>query len=67
MLLFRAALLYLPDGALLTHRYGFEGIMHIREGDKTAQIMIRHDDLQNEIRNVPFTIGLNNFTIHRYP
>lgn len=67
MIFFHASFLLILAGALITHMLGFEGIMHIREGESSGQIMIRHDADKNEVRNVPFTVALRKFTIHRYP
>lgn len=49
-------------GALVTHLFGFEGIVHIREGEATG--MMRQADQKHEL---PFTIRLDNFELVRYP
>ena len=49
-------------GAFITHVWGFEGYMHIREG-MTSDRMMTSD---REARTLPFSIKLNRFTISRY-
>lgn len=65
MLIFHAAFVLILVGAWITRSWGYEGIMHIREGESANRIYISAN--QQEIRQVPFSVKLNDFTIHRYP
>lgn len=65
MLLFHVAFLFILAGAWITHCWSYEGIMHIREGEHADMIYL--SDNRNEIHQVPFSVKLNNFAIHRYP
>lgn len=49
-------------GALITNLFGFEGVMHIREGE-TASVM----QSTGGNRELPFSIHLDNFELLRYP
>ena len=49
-------------GAFITHVWGFEGYMHIREGMTTDRMMTS----DREARTLPFSIKLDRFTISRY-
>ncbi|MDD3108604.1 MAG: cytochrome c biogenesis protein CcsA [Alistipes sp.] len=50
-------------GALTTHIWGFEGVMHIREGASSDRLMTS----RHEARTLPFTVTLNRFALLRYP
>lgn len=50
-------------GAFITHIWGFEGYMHIREGETSNFIVV--DGTTR--REVPFSITLREFTLVRYP
>lgn len=65
MLLFHLAFLFILGGAWITRTWGYEGIMHIREGEHADMIYISEN--RNEVRQVPFSVRLNQFKIHRYP
>jgi len=60
--LFHSAFLIILFGATVTHYFGLEGMMHIREGEKSNIIKI--GDTQVE---TPFYIALKDFTLTRYP
>ena len=49
-------------GAFITHMWGEEGYMHIREGE-TARRMMTPD---RKVQTLPFSVTLNRFTLHRY-
>lgn len=49
-------------GALITHLYGFEGIVHIREGETTSVLR-----MPNGNRELPFSVKLVDFMLIRYP
>lgn len=50
-------------GALITHLWGFEGVMHIREGATSDRIVTP----DRQVREVPFSVTLDRFTLSRYP
>lgn len=49
-------------GALTTHVTGYEGVMHIREGEKSDTIVMG----DNSVRKLPFSVELEEFTLVRY-
>ena len=49
-------------GAFVTHAWGYEGYMHIREGETSNRMMTT----DRSVREVPFEITLNRFTLSRY-
>lgn len=49
-------------GAMITHLWGYDGIMHIREGESSNVIVM--DD--GSTRQVPMSVKLNKFSIQRY-
>ncbi len=61
-LILHAAFVVILAGALITHLFGFEGIVHIREGETTS--VLRQKD---GIRQLPFSIRLDDFKLVRYP
>jgi len=50
-------------GALITHLFGKEGILHLREGEISNQIHVQ----SHESYTLPFHVELVKFTITRYP
>lgn len=48
-------------GAFITHVRGYEGVMHIREGESSSTIIVN-----NHPQRVPFEIKLNDFRLVRY-
>lgn len=60
------ALILILSGALITHIFGEEGIIHIREGQKTNSALIRAND-GDEYKQLPFEIELKKFILTRYP
>ena len=53
-------------GALISHLFGEEGILHLREGEASDRIMIRTSD-QTLYHTLPFSVELVKFTLTRYP
>lgn len=53
-------------GALISHLFGEEGILHLREGESSDRIAIRTSD-QTIYHTLPFSVELVNFTLTRYP
>ena len=54
------------SGAFLTHQTGKEGMLHLREGERTHQMVIQKGDAQ-QIEELPFEIELTDFKLVRYP
>ncbi|CAA6811007.1 MAG: Putative cytochrome C-type biogenesis protein [uncultured Sulfurovum sp.] len=60
--LFHVAFVIILFGAALTRYFGFDGVMHIREGEKSNSIVIGEHTVET-----PFYIALKDFTLTRYP
>ncbi|CDN33089.1 Putative cytochrome C-type biogenesis protein [Mucinivorans hirudinis] len=58
------ALALILAGALITHMFGREGIMHIREGETTDKI---YGSAGEVIGQTPFSVTLDDFRLVRYP
>ena len=54
------------SGAFLTHLMGKEGILHLREGEKTNQLIIQNGKEQI-LEELPFEVELTDFKLVRYP
>lgn len=54
------------SGALITHIFGKEGLLHLREGETGNQMMIR-TNRGNSVLTLPFQVELVKFTLTRYP
>lgn len=63
-LLFHCAFVIILAGAAVTHFCSYEGVMHIREGEK-ANYMMMPDGTQG--RQLPFEVYLKDFRLERYP
>ncbi|HOG19145.1 MAG TPA: cytochrome c biogenesis protein CcsA [Salinivirgaceae bacterium] len=53
-------------GALTTYLFGKEGTVHIREGSKTDEMIVRTGD-KVSIEKLPFVLELTDFRLNRYP
>lgn len=62
ILLFHVAFMVILAGALITNLFGFEGIVHIREGETTSLLRQPHGT-----RELPFSLRLDDFKLVRYP
>lgn len=60
--LFHAAFVLILFGAALTHYFGLDGMMHIREAEKSNIIKIGEKQVET-----PFYIALKDFSLTRYP
>ncbi len=60
--LFHVSFIIILIGATLTHYFGLDGMMHIREGEKSNIIMVGEQKVET-----PFYIALKEFTLTRYP
>ncbi|NOQ32294.1 MAG: protein NrfI [Helicobacteraceae bacterium] len=61
-MVFHLAFVIILLGAFITRYFGTDGMMYIREGEKSNVIMVAENMLE-----VPFEIELNKFQITRYP
>ena len=53
-------------GAMVTHLIGEEGMLHLREGEKSNVILVKDGKRQVE-KQLPFEVELLDFTLTRYP
>jgi len=60
--LFHVAFIVILFGAAVTHYFGLDGMMHIREGEQSNVIRIGDKEVKT-----PFYIALKDFTLTRYP
>ena len=60
--LFHFSFVIILFGATLTHYFGIDGVMHIREGEKSNIIVVNDKELK-----IDFYIALNDFKLTRYP
>lgn len=65
-LLLHGAFVVILTGALITHLFGQEGMMHLREGEKSNRILMKDGTGQTE-HTLPFEIELTDFELIRYP
>lgn len=65
-LLTHFALIVILTGALTTFLFGQEGIMHLREGETSNQILVRGEG-GDAVHTLPFSVELKHFTLTRYP
>lgn len=54
-------------GALVSHLFGEEGILHLREGESSNRIAIQRSLHETDYAELPFSVELTNFTLTRYP
>lgn len=64
-LLFHSAFVVMLAGAAITHFFSYEGVMHIREGERVNYILTGGANGQK--MNVPFEVYLKDFRLERYP
>ncbi|MDR1919008.1 MAG: cytochrome c biogenesis protein CcsA [Tannerellaceae bacterium] len=53
-------------GAMISHIFGEEGVLHLREGDKSNHIVIQTSK-GTTYHTLPFSVELLKFTLSRYP
>lgn len=54
-------------GATITHFFGEEGLLHLREGEVKDCMLVRQENgLTTEVK-LPFTVRLDDFEVKRYP
>lgn len=60
--IFHISFLFILIGAGITHFFGMEGTMSIREGEKSGIVIVDQKKIE-----IPFSIFLNDFKLTRYP
>ncbi len=60
--IFHLSFILILIGASATYYFGIEGIMHIREGEKTSIITVNNEQIK-----IPFYVMLKDFELTRYP
>ena len=65
-LVIHGAFIIILVGAMTTHVFGYEGQVHIREGEKTNQ-MVMHTSRGMFFHDLPFTLELVEFRLLRHP
>lgn len=63
VLMLHGGLMVIILGALITHIWGYEGTLHLREGETSDRIRVSHTDR----RTIPFRVTLRSFHLLRYP
>ena len=66
LLVIHFALVVIMAGALTTYLFGKEGQVHIREGERSSQ-MVMHTSKGVKTEVLPFELELVQFSLHRYP
>ena len=66
LLLVHFSFIVILSGALVTHIFGKEGILHLREGDVSNRIVTQTNQ-GNHVFVLPFQVELVKFTLTRYP
>lgn len=65
-LLLHAAFVVILTGAMITHLFGQEGMLHLREGAKSDRMTMESQSGQME-HTLPFEVELIDFELVRYP
>lgn len=66
LMLIHLAFIVILTGALTTFLFGLEGILHLREGETSNQILVQSEK-GNTVHTLPFSVELKNFTLTCYP
>lgn len=66
LLLVHLAFVVILGGALTTFLFGKEGRVHIRQGGKTDEMVVRNGD-EVSVEKLHFTLELTEFRLNRYP
>ncbi len=69
MMVLHIAFVFILSGALVTNLFSYEGLIHIREGEKQSTLVLQAGDNGEYLKEVqlPFEIGLKDFRLIRYP
>lgn len=62
-----SAFVVIIAGAAVTHFFGEEGVMYIREGECTGHMMVSDKKGLTEKAELPFQVYLEDFVLKRYP
>ena len=65
-LLVHLSFIVILTGAMVTHLIGEEGMLHLREGEKSNIILVK-DGKRHVEKHLPFEVELLDFTLTRYP
>jgi len=66
LLFVHLSLIVILTGALVTHFLGKEGIMHLRENEKSNRVVVQ-TNREQRVLILPFEVELVKFTLSRYP
>lgn len=66
MLFIHCAFIIILIGAFVSHVFGEEGILHLREGESSNRIAVRTSK-ETYFHTLPFEVELVKFTLTRYP
>lgn len=66
LIIIHLSLIVILGGALTTFLFGKEGQVHIREGEKSDQ-MVMHTSKGVKTEKLPFVLELKDFRLNRYP
>ncbi|MFI3305993.1 MAG: cytochrome c biogenesis protein CcsA [Rikenellaceae bacterium] len=62
------ALILILAGAVTTHIFGYEGVLHLREGQSSSHMMITDSQGMSMMSyELPFALTLDDFVLERYP
>ena len=61
-----ASLIVILCGAMTTHVTGEEGLLHIREGERSNEMVVKESN-NHRIQYLPFEVELTDFKLTRYP
>ena len=54
-------------GAFVSFLTGVEGVLHLREGERSNQVVVQASDGVSTFHTLPFSVELKKFTLKRYP
>ena len=66
LVIVHVAFIVILIGAFITHMFGKEGTVHIREGETVDQMLV-HSNQGMSFEKLPFTLQLTDFKLIRYP
>ena len=66
LFLVHSAFVVILTGAMVTHLFSKEGILHVREGESSNVMLVRNGSEVNTVE-LPFSVTLNDFIMKRYP
>jgi len=66
LLLVHFSFIVILSGALITHIFGKEGVLHLREGETSNRVMVQ-TNRGNSVLTLPFQVELVKFILTRYP